>query len=356
MKKVLFISAFHPCGIGAIGAGEAICGDNLKRFLAQNYVVDVMVFSPLGQRKNEDLAKQCESYTEEYTSKSKQLAAILSNVLAGSFFAPWFYTRVTTSFIRKIRTLLNTKSYDIVWLDFPSVLGLAEHIEHSNIQYFAHDIVSQRVSRTKFNRLFFPSIESIESKLLRKLSSITTMSEKDKKLIERLGFPGIVSVTELGEQKVGQVDNAVEISTILPSFVGKYNLVFFGNMKRSENHWSIIWFILFHFMNLKKEKKDLNLWVLGLQPRRSLKLLERFVGGLHVVGAVDDPVPAFVEADLNIAPLLYGAGVKIKVLQMLDAGAKVVATEVGAEGIQQHQNLYVVDKSSIGTKILELLD
>lgn len=356
MKSVLFISAFHPGGVGAIGAGEAICGDNLKEFLSRGYAVDVIVLSPPGQRKNEELVDRCTSYAEKHTSKGKTLSGLLFNFLKGSFLAPWFYTRVTPSFIHEIQHKINSNSYDTVWLDFPSVLGVAEHIQHKNIQYFAHDIVSQRISRTKINRLFFPLVESVETRLLMKLTNITTMSLKDKELIERLGFRGPVVVADLGEQKVGQVDNAVEISSLLPSFSGKSNLVFFGNMKRSENHWSIVWFIIFHFIKLKKQRKGLNLWVLGLQPRRSLRLLQNIIPGLHVVGAVDDPVPAFVQADLNIAPLLYGAGVKIKVLQILDAGAKVVATEVGAEGIQPHKNLYVVDKSNIGNKILELLD
>ncbi|HGY1165651.1 TPA: glycosyltransferase [Citrobacter braakii] len=356
MKRVLFISAFHPGGVGEIGAGEAICGDNLKKFLEHDYTVDVIVFSPQGQRKDEVLANKCATYTEKYTSKSKLLSGILFNCLKGSFLAPWFFTRVTKAFTREVQTKINSATYDVVWLDFPSVLGVVERIEHNNIQYFAHDIVSQRISRTKINNLFFPFVTSVESKLLSKLADITTMSVKDKELIEKLGFAGPVTVAKLGEQKVGRVDNAVEISSLIPFFSGKRNLVFFGNMKRSENHWSIVWFIFFHFIRMKKERKDLNLWILGLQPRRLLKMLENVVSGVHVIGAVDDPTPAFVQADLNIAPLLYGAGVKIKVLQMLDAGARVVATDVGAEGIQQHENLYVVDKFSIGNKILELLD
>lgn len=356
MKRVLFISAFHPCGIGSIGAGEAICGKNLKEFLAQNYEVDVIVCAPSDQRRNEELVTHCASYVEEHTSKIKQLTGILFNIFKGSIFAPWFYTRITPSLIKIIHYKLDQINYDIVWLDFPSVLGGADHIKHKNIHYFAHDVVSQRIGRTKINRLFFPYVGAIESKLLNKLNDITTMSNKDKDLIRALGFKGTVSVVELGQQRVGIVDNGTKISNIVSAFAGKTNLVFFGNMKRSENHWSILWFILFHFIRMKKEKTNLNLWVLGLHPRQSLKILGKLITGLHIVGAVDDPVPAFIRADINIAPLLYGAGVKIKVLQILDAGAKVVATEVGAEGIQQHENLFIVNKADISKRILTLLE
>ncbi len=60
----------------------------------------------------------------------------------------------------------------------------------------------------------------------------------------------------------------------------------------------------------------------------------------------------FQKADLSVAPLLYGAGVKIKVLQMLEAGATVVATEVGAEGIESHKKLHIVNKTQFGKKYL----
>lgn len=356
MKRVLFISAFHPSGIGSIGAGEAICGNNLKEFLAQSYEVDVIVCTPSDQRRNEELATRCASYVEEHTSKIKQISGILFNFFKGSIFAPWFYTRITPFLIKIIQHKLDQNDYDIVWLDFPSVLGCVDHIKHNNIHYFAHDVVSQRISRTKINKIFFPWVGTIESGLLNKLTGIRTMSNKDKDLIRTLGFNGAVSVVELGQQRVGQVDNGTEISKIVSSFAGKTNLVFFGNMKRSENHWSILWFIFFHFIKMKKEKRNLNLWVLGIQPRQSLKILEKLITGVHVVGAVDDPVPAFIRADLNIAPLLYGAGVKIKVLQILDAGAKVVATEIGAEGIQHHENLFIVNKADISKKILTLLE
>ncbi|WP_213731113.1 glycosyltransferase family 4 protein, partial [Citrobacter freundii] len=94
---------------------------------------------------------------------------------------------------------------------------------------------------------------------------------------------------------------------------------------------------------IRKQNPHIHLWILGLAPRNLLKLIGMCVSNVHVVGAVSDPTLAFQKADLSVAPLLYGAGVKIKVLQMLEAGATVVATEVGAEGIESHKNLHIVN-------------
>ncbi|EAM6307859.1 glycosyltransferase, partial [Salmonella enterica] len=124
----------------------------------------------------------------------------------------------------------------------------------------------------------------------------------------------------------------------------------------AENHWSIIWFIFFVFLKIRKQNPHIHLWILGLAPRPLLKLIGKCISNVHVAGAVSDPTLAFQKADLSVAPLLYGAGVKIKVLQMLEAGATVVATEVGAEGIESHKKLHIVNKTQFGKKILELLD
>ena len=73
------------------------------------------------------------------------------------------------------------------------------------------------------------------------------------------------------------------------------------------------------------------------------------------VGAVDDPVLVFQAATLCVAPLRFGAGVKIKVLQMLDAGATVVATTVGAEGIAAKDSLVVADDAEFVTAVCRLM-
>lgn len=355
MHKVLFISAFHPGARGTIGAGEAICGDNLKKHIANGSEVDVIVLSPASQHENPDLKKLCHSYELINVDKLDYVKGILFNLKNRSFLAPWFFTRVSKKLVDYVNKRLKETTYDLIWLDFPSVLGVVKHISHNNIIYFAHDVVSQRTSRSLLKKPINSEILGIEADLFNSLSSIIAMSNKDRDLINSMNYYGNVEVAELGKQKVGEVFNSVPIEDIVSEFMNKKNIIFFGNMTRSENHWSIIWFIFFVFLRLKRKQPNLHFWILGLGPRRLLKIVGSCIANVHVVGAVSDPTLAFQKSDLSVAPLLYGAGVKIKVLQMLDAGAKVVATEVGAEGIQKHKDLYVVDKENIGIKILQLL-
>jgi glycosyltransferase involved in cell wall biosynthesis len=53
-----------------------------------------------------------------------------------------------------------------------------------------------------------------------------------------------------------------------------------------------------------------------------------------VTGTVPDPRPYLAQARVTVAPLLSGGGTRLKVLESLDAGRPVVATPIGAEGLE----------------------
>ncbi|MGH8020351.1 MAG: glycosyltransferase [Opitutaceae bacterium] len=61
--------------------------------------------------------------------------------------------------------------------------------------------------------------------------------------------------------------------------------------------------------------------------------MKPFAGGLDI-------------AALSIAPLRMGSGIKIKVVQSIEAGIPTVATPIGAEGVRPSPLLHVAD--SIG--------
>jgi glycosyltransferase involved in cell wall biosynthesis len=58
------------------------------------------------------------------------------------------------------------------------------------------------------------------------------------------------------------------------------------------------------------------------------------VPGVVVRGAVDDVSPCYREADAVVAPLRAGGGTRIKILEGFAHGRPVIATGIGAEGIE----------------------
>lgn len=108
-----------------------------------------------------------------------------------------------------------------------------------------------------------------------------------------------------------------------------HDVLFFGAMNRPENYRSAIWFIE-NVMPLLKET-NLRFIVLGAHP--SAELLRYKSDKVIITGFVDDIKPYFEKSLCFVAPLLLGAGIKVKVIEALTSGIPVLTNDIGIEGI-----------------------
>lgn len=107
------------------------------------------------------------------------------------------------------------------------------------------------------------------------------------------------------------------------------DILFFGAMNRSENYLSAIWFI----KNVLPEIKDqeVRFVCLGGSPDAKLKSYEN--EKIIITGFVSSIEPYFENALCFVAPLVLGAGIKVKVLEAMSAGCLVLTNDIGIEGI-----------------------
>jgi glycosyltransferase involved in cell wall biosynthesis len=355
IENVLFITAFHPGGIGFIGASEAISAKHIQLMRDSGISVHVLCFAPSYQKENSMFVSKCSSYTTIQHSRASLLQAMIQSSGMGSLLAPWLFTRVSLANINLISEKMKLLNISLIHIDSPSCLGFSAYINQVKIVYTAYDFVSQKIERRAWPDSIKNKIKSIEIFLLSKISRCIVLSEKDATICREMGFDKIIEVMEPHDIKVGEVFNSTPISEVVAQFGDNQNLVFFGNMHRIENHLSIIKFLLRIYPRIWWKDKKVRFWVIGLAPRFSLRMLGKLIPGVRIVGPVDDPTLAFQKARLCLAPIWYGAGVKIKVLQMLEAGAKVVSTPIGAEGIEQHPNLTIVTDKFFSNAVKELL-
>jgi glycosyltransferase involved in cell wall biosynthesis len=120
-----------------------------------------------------------------------------------------------------------------------------------------------------------------------------------------------------------------------------FTLLFWGAMSRKENSDAAIYFITNFWNHLKASFPLLKLYIVGSDPPS--KLYELANKDIIITGFVEDPSWYFEKIKLGIVPLSKGAGVKVKVLEMMSAGLPVVSTPVGAEGIENNPRLFVRD-------------
>ena len=213
-----------------------------------------------------------------------------------------------------------------------------------------HDVQSQVLSRKPAweSRLFLRRTQATERDLLRRMTTIAVLSDKDAGLLRQLydlappirrqSFP-LSPFAENFAREPGQVE--------------RRSLLFWGAMSRTENERAALWFIEQCFRPLAEKFADLRLLVVGSGP--SPKLLSYRCDRIEVTGFVEDPTPYFQRARIGVVPLAEGAGVKLKTLEMLRCGLLVVSTEVGAEGIDATPALQVETRERFRQALDEIL-
>jgi len=173
---------------------------------------------------------------------------------------------------------------------------------------------------------------------LRRRAAITARFERK----EFRGYARILAVTEADAEAyrriLPQSSRVVAIPTIfdvaaMPPIPdpGGHRMVFVGAMVHRPNNDAMIHFIRQILPRIRAEAPDAELTVVGRDP--SAELLALAGPDVRIIGPVSAIHPFLEEAAISIAPLRFGSGVKVKVLEALAYGMATVTTSIGAEGI-----------------------
>jgi glycosyltransferase involved in cell wall biosynthesis len=245
--------------------------------------------------------------------------------------APRLATRYSSSGLALFNSLLATGDYDTVWIEFSQCFWLAEHVEGRSRELVlsVHDLVTQLVTTKR-------ALETIaclgwtfatEGRLLACADRLRVLSNKDAAFLETV-FRRDRTQIEIQRPALSPFVFKVRrrIDLIEPN-----SILFWGAMSRGENSDAALGFIHTTFARLRKAFPAAKLYVVGSDPPP--KLLALASEAVVVTGFVHDPTPYFERCAVGIAPLESGAGIKLKVLEMLQARMPVVSTSIGAEGI-----------------------
>jgi polysaccharide biosynthesis protein PslH len=108
---------------------------------------------------------------------------------------------------------------------------------------------------------------------------------------------------------------------------------------------------------VRRQRPDARLLLVGRSP--TLQVQRLACSDITVTGSVPDVRPFLAQAQVAVAPLLSGGGTRLKVLEALDAGRPVVATRIGAEGLEDliGQGVVVADTAEqMSAAICDLLE
>lgn len=181
------------------------------------------------------------------------------------------------------------------------------------------DIASNSFQK-RFMKLRYEKLKKIELNALLHSDLVIVNNHKDKKLLLHNNLP---------EDKLFVLDPFYTDYSRIQWNQTTNNILFLGSMERSENYKSVIWFIENVFSKI--ENPEVKLVILGGNPHHSLEKYRS--SRIQLTGFVPDVSTYFSTCMCFIAPLIMGAGIKIKVIEALSAGIPVLTNEIGIEGI-----------------------
>lgn len=172
---------------------------------------------------------------------------------------------------------------------------------------------------------WFSTTRRQEAKGLRRANVIMAIQDREREYLEKIS--GIKTVT---------VGHLLRLEHLYHGGSSRSRLLFVGSSNQV-NVESINNFLKDTFPLVRKLLPDARLLLAG-------KICDHVADGpgIEKLGVVQDLAQAYAQADVVIAPIDFGTGLNIKVIEALGFGMPVVTTTSGAKGIGMHDLVYLV--------------
>ena len=209
---------------------------------------------------------------------------------------------------------------DYVKKYFPNVKIVAIEEDVSFLSFERHiDMAHGKLSRV-IAKYRYHNMKKRELTVLNKADIVVNNNHKDLLLLEK---------EEIPKKKLRELPVFFKSYDYLKRKEPTNELLFYGAMARPENYKSAIWFIE-NVMPLLSDL-DVRFVIVGARPDKSL--LTYASDKVEITGFMDKVDPYFERCLCLVAPLVLGAGVKVKILEAMSSGIPVVTNHIGIEGI-----------------------
>lgn len=356
--KILVISAFVP--YDKVGhAGGKVHNYYLKKFNKdKQFKIKLITFANLYERDKIDLEKykvdhKIFYYDEKISTKLKRLLLYNMSKKLNPFdknggYLDYHNKTIVIRYLNKLKAEgYYPKVIILTWTEivlmiseikdiFPKSKYIAIEHDVSYLSLYRRYLCEENRLIKYLKKVRYENLKKTEVQKLKEFDLVMPLNIKDMKL---LANENLVKDTKL-DYISAYFQN---LSFVKPNFK-ENNIIFFGAMYRQENYESCIWFIENVFDKLIKLDKSFKFVIVGNKPNE--KLYKYANKNIIITGFVDDVTEYFNNALCMVAPLILGAGIKIKILEGMSSGLPVLTNNIGIEGIPASQDDFIYCKSA----------
>ena len=292
------------------------------------------------------------------SNSSRFYAGALANL-----FSAWPYSvsrHHTRKFTRAVRSVIAAESFDLAhceWTPYASYIGAVGRLPMLIMAHNIEATVWRRRAQHASNRpeRVFMGLQAWK------------MARFEMKSFARAGYVAVVTEEEAqtarqwGARAVYLVSNGVDTEYLQPTGETPEpdSLLFLGSLDWQPNRDALLYLLREILPRIQNANPRAKLRIVGRQPASKLREQVEGLPGVEWVGEVLDIRPHFARATVVLVPLRIGGGSRIKILESMSMGKAVVATQIGAEGLDVVPGLHCLIADSpadFSEIVVQLLD
>jgi glycosyltransferase involved in cell wall biosynthesis len=256
--------------------------------------------------------------------------------LLANCFSAWPYSVAkhhSRRFRQTMRDLHRARGFDLLqveWTPYASHLGagappylIASHNIEAQIWRRRAEVSGHALARFYFNWQAV-KMERFERRVFRRARAVTVVSASDRAQAQGMGA---------AHSRI--VANGVDLDDFRPApGLVPSRLLFLGALDWFPNQDAVIYFVDTMLPLIRARRAGVEFKIVGRRPPATLRRRLETEPGVELVGEVADVRPWLASAAVVVVPLRVGGGSRIKIIEALAMEKAVIATTIGAEGLE----------------------
>lgn len=366
--KILLLSRDLPSPY----TGSALRIFNLLKYLSKKHEHNITLVA-LKERTKEskyvhDLRRYCDVIETiempEGGLSLKMVIYVIKNTLSlRNIFSKnhgFLNSRYSPKMQRKVMEMLKTSDFDLIFVDhlymacyvldmnLPKVVDVKDAMIKTIYGSYAHE---KKFFKKIYWLMRYYITKRYEKKVYKKKFDMWIMVTPYDRDILRAYLPNL---------NISVIPNGVDTDYFKPMPIEQDfpSLIFVGDMGSQPNVAAVIYFYNEIYSLIKERVTNIKLYIVGRHPPGEISQLASD-NSVIITGYVKDVRPYLARASVVVTPMIFGMGIKNKILEAMAMGKPVISTSIGARGIDVSpgENIIIADEpKEFANRVVELLE